>query len=117
MVKKALQTLWNDLCTVYVQTKTQNPNNKRTEFVESVLFENQPCKLSFESLNSASENGNVSTITQSAKLFLDDELSVPSGSKIVVVRGNNTFTFKKSGEPGVFTYHQEIPLVLFDGWA
>lgn len=117
MVKKALQTLWNDSCTVYVQAKTQNPNNKRTEFVETVLFENQPCKLSFESLNSASENGNVSTITQSAKLFLDNELSVPSGSKIVVKRAENTFAFKKSGEPGIFTYHQEIPLVLFDGWA
>ena len=117
MVKRALQTLWNDKCTVYVQSKIKNPENKRTEFVESVLFENQPCKLSFESLNSTSENGNVSTITQSAKLFLDNMLSVPSGSKIVVVRANNTFTFQKSGEPGVFTYHQEIPLELFDGWA
>lgn len=118
MVRKtALQTLWKDLCTVYVQTKTKNPNNKRTEFVESVLFENQPCKLSFESINSASEDGNTSSITQSVKLFLDNTLSVPSGSKIVVVRGNNIFTFKNSGEPGVFTYHQEIPLVLFDGWA
>jgi hypothetical protein len=117
MVKTALQTLWNDLCTVYVQTKTQNPNNKRTEFVESVLFENQPCKLSFESLNSTSENGNTASITQSAKLFLDNTLSVPSGSKIVVKRADMTFTFKRSGESGVFTHHQEIPLELFDGWA
>lgn len=113
----ALKTLWKDLCTVYVQTKTQNPNNKRTEFVESVLFENEPCKLSFEALNSASESGNTSTITQSVKLFLDNTISIPSGSKIVVVRGEKTFTFKNSGEPGVFTHHQEIPLKLFDGWA
>jgi hypothetical protein len=113
----ALQTLWNDTCTVYVQEKVQNPNNKRTEFVETVLFENEPCKLSFESINTTSENGNISAVTQSVKLFLDNMLSVPSGSKIVVKRANNTFTYKKSGEPGIFTYHQEIPLELFDGWA
>lgn len=118
MVRKAvLRTLWNDICTVYVQTKVQNPNNKRTEFVESVLFADEPCKLSFESLNSSSENGNTSSITQSVKLFLDNSLSVPSGSKIVVVRGEKTFTFTNSGEPGVFTYHQEIPLKLFEEWA
>ena len=113
----ALQKLWNDACTVYVQTKKQNPKNKRTEFVEEVLFENQPCKLSFESTTSTSENNHIATVSQSAKLFLDKMLSIPSGSKIVVTRADQTFTFANSGEPGFFTYHQEISLVKFDGWA
>ena len=113
----ALQKLWNDTCTVYVQTKKQNPENKRTEFVEEVLFENQPCKLSFESITSASESNHTATVSQSAKLFLDKLLSVPSGSKIVISRDGKTFTFANSGEPGVFTFHQEISLVKFDGWA
>jgi hypothetical protein len=117
MVRKAvLKTLWNDTCTVYVQTKVQNPNNKRTEFVESVLFENEPCKLSFES-NTTSGNGNVASVSQSVKLFLDNGLLIPSGSKIVVKRADNTFTYKNSGEPSVFSAHQEISLELFDGWA
>lgn len=115
--KNALKTLWNDSCTVYVQTSVKNPNNKRTEFVETILFENQPCKLSFESLSTTTQNSHAPAITQGAKLFLDNALSVPAGSKIVVARADKTFTFARSGEPGVFMYHQEIPLTLFEGWA
>lgn len=117
MVKRALQKLWNDRCTIIIRTKVQNPTSKRTEFVETVLYSNQPCKLSFETLTSTSEASNVPYITQGAKVFLDNELSVPDGSKIVVVREGKTFTFKASGEPGWFSNHQEIYLKLFEDWA
>ena len=117
MVKKALQKLWTDTCSVYVQDKKKNESTKRTEFVEVALFKNQPCKLSFESLTTTTESNNAPVVTQGVKLFIDNELSIPSGSKIEVTRKNKTFVYKSSGEPGVFTYHQEINLELFEGWA
>ena len=146
--KKALQRFWKDVCSVFIQDKKVNEVTKRTEFVETALFENQPCKLSFETLTSSSETDHAPSVTQGVKLFLDNEHSVPAGSKIVVVRNsdeiesslvvsdeerkaierfasaeitvepiNKTFIYKASGEPGVYTNHQEIPLVLFEGWA
>lgn len=115
--KKALQILWRDTCSVYIQDKKVNAFNKRTEFTETALFENQPCKLSFETLSSPTQAEHVSALSQSVKLFLDNNLSVPAGSKVVVLRNGKTFTYKASGEPGVFTDHQEIPLELFEGWS
>ena len=117
MVKKAIQQLWTDTCSVYIQSKIRNESTKRTEFAEVALFENQPCKLSFESLTTTTETNHAPVVTQGVKLFIDNELSIPSGSKIVVARKGQTFTYKSSGMPGVFTYHQEIILEEFEGWA
>lgn len=117
MVEKALKKLWRDICTVYVQTETINEVTKRTEFIESPIIENEICKLSFNSLNSAELQDNVSSISQSITLFISNKVNIPSGSKIVITRGENTFTYKNSGEPKIFTHHQEIKLELFERWA
>lgn len=114
---KALQKLWNDTCSIYTYGKTVNPTTKRTEFAESVLHENQPCKLSFETLTSTDEVSHAPSISQGVKLFIGVGLSIPDGSEVVITRGSNTFTYKSSGEPGIFTNHQEINLELFEGWA
>ena len=115
--KEALQKLWNDTCSVYTYGKTVNATTKRTEFAETLLYDNQPCKLSFESLSATAEDNHAPRITQGVKLFVDNLLSIPDGSKVVITRGSNTFTYKSSGEPGIFTNHQEINLELFEGWA
>ncbi len=113
----ALQMLWNDTCSVYTRAKATNATTKRTEFNEVAAFLNQPCKLSFETLTSTTETDHAPSVSQGAKLFISKQLSIPAGSKIVVTRGGSTYTYKQSGEPGVFTHHQEIQLELFEGWA
>ena len=117
MVEKALKKLWNDTCTVYVQTETINEFTKRTEFVELPIIENEQCKLSFNSLTSAENADNVSSISQSITLFISNKINIPSGSKIVITRNEHTFIYKNSGEPRIYTYHQEIKLELFERWA
>ena len=117
MVKTALKSLWQDTCTVYVQIERINEITKRTEFVEIPIFENEPCKLSFNSLTSAELIDNVSSKNQSITLFISNELKIPSGSKIIITRGVNVFTYTNSGEPKIFTNHQEIKLELFERWV
>lgn len=114
--KRALQKLWTDRCTVIIQSKEKNLESKLTEFVEKTLFEDEPCKLSFESLSTTGE-GNVPSLGQAAKLFLSNEKEVPAGSKIIVTRQGKTFTFARSGEAGWFRTHQEINLQLWKRWA
>ena len=68
-----------------------------------------------------STNGDeVATAQQVVKLFLSPDVKVPAGCKIIVTRPNDverTFTYSRSGEPGVFSNHQEIMLEPFRGWA
>ncbi len=114
--EQVLQTLWKDTCKVIVHDKVKNEQTKVTEFVERTLAEGQPCKLSWESLSAVGE-GNTAAIAQSVKLFLSNQISVPAGSKIIVTRQGKTYDFQRSGEPAVFTFHQEVMLEPWKRWA
>lgn len=117
--RKALERLWKDHCTVYHRVKVTDPKTKLTDFDEKPLLQDQPCKLSFETLNST-DGDHVATVAQSVKLFISPDVEIPAGCKIVVTRFNDlerTFTYSRSGEPGIFTNHQEIMLEPFKGYA
>ena len=117
--RKALERLWKDRCTVYHRVKVTDPKTKLTDFDEKPLLQDQPCKLSFETLNST-DGDHVATVAQSVKLFISPDVEIPAGCKIVVTRFNDlerTFTYSRSGEPGIFTNHQEIMLESFKGYA
>ncbi len=114
--EQALRLLWTDSCSVFVREERRDEETKLTEFQEVLLLEDEPCKLSFETLPAA-EGDETATAAQTVKLFLSSACRVPAGSKIVVTRKEHTFVFSRSGEPGVFTHHQEISLEKFRGWA
>ena len=115
--KKALEFLWKGTCDIIIKVEKINPINKRTEFEEETIYFNQPCKLSFKSITSASEADNVASISQGVKLFLSPTVLIPAGSKIVVTQNGKTTEYGRSGEPAIYTNHQEVPLELFKGWA
>ena len=123
MVNKAVRTvlerLWKDRCSIFIREEVTDPVTHLTDSEEKPLLQDQPCKLSFETLTST--NGDeVATAQQVVKLFLSPDVKVPVGCKIVVTRPNDmerTFTYARSGEPGVFSNHQEIMLEPFRGWA
>lgn len=120
--RKAIERLWRDRCSIFVQAEQTNPDTNLTNFQETPLLEDQPCKLSFEKLTSTDEN-HVATVTQGVKLFLSPDVVIPPGCKIIVQRFNRKgelvreFAFSQSGEAGVFTDHQEIYLELWKDWA
>lgn len=117
--RKALERMWKDRCTVIQRVKVTDPGTKLTDFSETPLLENQPCKLSFEKLTST-DGENTAAKFQNVKLFLSPDVVIPAGCKIVVQRFNEVdreFTFSNSGEAGVFTNHQEIYLTIWKGWA
>jgi hypothetical protein len=118
-VRTALERLWQDRCSIFVYEEVTDPTTHLTDFEEKPLLQDQPCKLSFETLSST--NGDeVATAQQVVKLFLSPDVEVPAGCKIVATRPNDverTFTYARSGEPGVFSNHQEIMLEPFRRWA
>lgn len=112
-----LRKLWAGSCTVISRVKKQDPVTKRTEFIEETIYENEPCRLSYSRITPTTDKNDVAEVVQIPKLFLSNELNIPSGSKIIVTQNGRTTEFSNSSEPAVYSNHQEIVLELFKGWA
>lgn len=115
--RNAIESLYDGYCTITEHRKVKK-ENKSTGFSDVVVLENQPCKLSFQSVNSttATETG-ASAVTQTVKLFIAPEVKVKPGSKITVTQCGVTTEYQNSGEPAVYNTHQVIVLELFKGWS
>lgn len=116
-VKRAVGSLYSGKCTITEHRKVKR-ENKSTGFEDVVVLENQPCRLSIKNINStsATESG-ASAITQTIKLFMSNDVSVKTGSKITVTQNGKTVDYKNSGEPSYYSTHQEIILELFKEWS
>ena len=113
-----LRSLWTDTCTVYTQASEVDTVTKRTMHTETAVITDEPCKLSFYNAGSTvGVTDHAPEIEQGTKLFMSKDVNIPAGSKIVVTRAGREFIYKASGEPKIFTYHQEIELELFERWA
>ena len=88
-----------------------------TKQKEVVTLENQPCRLSFETLQSAVQTSSAATVAQVTKLFLSPDVEVKPGSKLTVTQDGVTTDYTRSGVPAVYPTHQEIILELFKEYA
>lgn len=116
-VRKAIESLYKGTCTVKARESYKDPITKITTQKEVTKFENQPCKLSFEKQTTASSTGGPALISQTSKLFIAPELDIPPGSKIIVTQNGKSTEYTRSGEPALYSNHQEIILDLFRGYA
>ena len=115
--RKALESLYDGTCTITEHNKVKK-ENKSTGFVESVVVENQPCRISFKTINNttSTETG-ASALVSVVKLFIAPEIKMKPGSKITVTQNNVTTEYQNSGVPACYNTHQEIILELFKGWS
>ncbi len=115
--KKAIEQLYEDVCTVCEYQSIKNEKTKLTEKREVVILENLPCKISFE--NTAATAGKEGAAEQeiSVKLFLAPDINIKAGSKVIVTHNGETTDYSNSGVSARFFTHQEIKLKLFERWA
>lgn len=115
--RKAVEMFYTGTCTV-VEYQEVKKANKSTAFEEVVVLENQPCRLSYSTIDrtSGTDTG-ASSIVKITKLHISPDINVKAGSKIIVTQNNATEVYKNSGEPAIYTTHQEIVLELFEGWS
>lgn len=107
-----IEQLYTGNCTVSEYHDVTDPITKITKKQEAVVLTDQRCRLSFKNIPSAS-NG---TVSQSIKLFVSPDITIKPGSKIVITQNGVTASYTRSGEPAIYTNHQEISLELFKGW-
>ena len=115
--RKAIEATYFGTLTVTERKKEKDERSKLTKDVEVVVLENQPCKLSFEKLQTAIQSDSAATITQVTKLFVSPDISINAGSKITVSQDNVTTDYTCSGVPAIYLTHQEIILELFKDFA
>lgn len=115
-IKKAISSLYNGTCNIYEYKEVTDPNTKRTTHKEVLIIKNKPCRLSFKNITQSGD-GDTPKLTQVIKLFLYTDCQVAPGSKIVVTQNNVTTEYKNSGQPAIYTNHQEIILELFKGYS
>jgi len=115
--RKAIESLYTAICTVSEYKEVLNAVTKITKHDEDVVLTNQPCKLSFERINSTNQTDTAALLTQSAKLFIAPEIVIKPGSKLTITQNGRTADYCSSGEPAIHSSHQEIILDLFKGWA
>lgn len=115
--RKAIESTYTGLCTIVERRDVKDEKTKITRKSEITVIEKQPCKLSFESIKAAVQTETAAAIAQSTKLFIAPEIKVQSGSKIIVEQNGVKAEYSASGEPAIYSSHQEIMLELFEGWA
>ena len=115
--RKAIGATYFGTLTVTEMKKDRDAKTKLTKTEPVVVLENQPCKLSFETLKSAVQTDSAATVAQVTKLFVSPDVSIRAGSKITVTQDNVTTDYTRSGVPAVYPTHQEIVLELFKEYA
>lgn len=114
----AIKSLWRGKCTVTVRNNdTTDENTGRVVVGEADTYTDEPCRISFDTVNATQPENNAANIVQSITLFIDRAVVIPEGSKITVTQNGATAVYEKSGKPAVYSTHQEIPLEIFKGWA
>lgn len=114
---KAVRGLWDGRATLTQLEGVLNPANGRTEQVERVTADGIPCRLSYRALSSAVPVDLGAQGAQGVTLYLAPDVDIPEGSKLTVTQNGVTRDYRRSGAPAVYSFHQEIPLELFGGWA
>ena len=116
--REAQESLYGDTCTITVFDEQEDQETGMTELVEVVEVEDQPCKLSFETLPVAGskDDGSVST-RQVVKLFISPDVTVKADSKITVTRMGVEYIYKRSGEVHIDEVHQEFTLEPYEDKA
>ena len=115
--RKAIEATYCGILSVSERQSVKDPVTHITHMEEVVVLENQPCKLSFETITTAIQTETAATISQAVKLFVSPDVTIKPGSKITVTQSGVTTAYSSSGVPAVYPTHQEIMLELFEKWG
>lgn len=110
--REEFEKMYDGICTITQKGKSVDPITHKTTYRDSVVYENEPCRLSEKSV-AATSQGIVAGVTKEMVLFIAPELDIKPGSKITITQNGKTEDYERSGEPITHKTHQEIVLSLW----
>lgn len=118
LVRKAIESRYDNTCSVYIYADVFDEDTKQTRRERTLLLENLPCRLSYQTQAFASlvstQTEGVPSNYQSVKMFIAPELDIPENSEIEVNRAGRLLKFKRSSVPVIHTNHQEVMVEVLD---
>ena len=77
LARKAMaDTYFTEKCDVIEMQSVRNEQTKITKTSEVKVLENQPCKVSYGSLNTVGQTGTGATNRQTIKLFISPDITI-----------------------------------------
>lgn len=114
--RKAIEKLYDSTCDIIVLQEIVDENGV-TDFKDVTLYENQPCRISQQSVTKTANNHVVSEVDKVINLYIAPELDIPAGSKILVTYNNRTTEYKSSSLPALYDTYQKIQLECVGRWV
>jgi len=111
-MKNIIESLYTGICDIYEYQKDTDPVSKITKNIETEVCINKKCRVSYKTISSSEQTDTTDNISQVIKLFIDPNLNVKPGSKIIVTQNGRSTSYISSGQPAIYTNHQEIILKL-----
>lgn len=114
MVTNPLSTLWIGKCTIYEHQSVTDPYTFQTTQKEVPVLVDEPCRLSYRHEQATNISSGAAVVSQSITLFIRPDLVIHPGSVIEITQHGVTTKYKGSGQPAIYSNHQEIILQLYE---
>lgn len=114
MVKNPLTLLWTGRATIYEYQDVTDPETFQTKHELVPVVVDEPCRLSYNREQSTNIQNGAAVTSQGITIFIRPDLKIKSGSVMDVTQNNVTERYKGSGQPSVYSQHQEVTLELYE---
>ena len=114
MVTNPLEILWTGKCTIYEYQPITDPETFQTTSELTPVLVDEPCRLSYNHEQATNIQSGAAVVSQSITLFIRKDLVIKPGSVIEVTQNGVTEKYKGSGQPAVYSNHQQIILQLYE---
>lgn len=109
-----LAILWTGKCTIYEYQNVTDPETFQTIQKEVAILEDEPCRLSYNHEQATNIQSGAAVVSQSITLFIRKDLVIKPGSVIEITQNGVTEKYKGSGQPAVYSNHQQIVLQIYE---
>lgn len=112
-----LEVLWIGRCTVYEFQSVTDPYTFQTTQKMIPVIVDEPCRLSYKHEQATNISSGAAVVSQSITLFIRPGLVINPGSVIEITQHGVTTKYKGSGQPAIYSNHQQIVLNLYEANA
>lgn len=116
--RKIIEKTFIDRCTIIEKKEILNKDSSNT-LKDVISYKDIPCRISYENKNKqpATIINNIAELNQIIKLFINPEIEINAGSKIIATQNKREIIYKNTGIPAYYDTHQEIILENFQDWS
>lgn len=111
-MRTAVESLYDCTCIIRVYEKYKDPTTKETKTGVNPVpkYENQPCRVSKQSLSKNKQTDTINQVVYELKLFIAPEIEINQGDEIEVTNKFGKKEIYEAGEGFPYNTHQEVIL-------